>query len=88
MNKILVVGLVLIVVVVGTWWIFLRGAEVEVSWSPDRPESVRGVGESTERILTGSNGEITEGDRARAVERARWKAYYYAQLRLAEHHHL
>lgn len=84
MNKILVVALLLVALAVGGWWLFLRGAEVEVSWSPDWPESVRGVGESTERIVAGPDGAITEGDRARAVERARWKAYYYAQLRLAE----
>lgn len=84
MNKILVVGLLLIAVVVGAWWFYLRGTDVAVSWSPDWPESVRGVGEATERIVASPDGEITEGDRARAVERARWKAYYYAQLRLAE----
>ena len=74
----------LVAVVAVSGWFAFRAPRVEVSWCPDWPKSIRGVGEATERILPGADGKVTEADRARASERARWKAWYYAQLRLAE----
>ncbi len=66
----------------GGWW--LQDVRVEASWNPEWPRTVRITGESVETIVAAGSGEITEGDRARAAERAHWKAYYYAQLRAAE----
>ncbi|MEE8525003.1 MAG: hypothetical protein V3T72_13795 [Thermoanaerobaculia bacterium] len=66
----------------GGWW--LQDVRVEASWNPDWPRAVRITGESVEKIVIAAGGAVTEGDRARAAERARWKAYYYAQLRAAE----
>jgi len=66
----------------GGWW--LQDVRVEASWNPDWPQAVRITGESVEKIVAAAGGAVTAGDRARASERARWKAYYYAQLRAAE----
>ncbi len=79
----LLLGCGAIIVVSGTGFFLLR-TTVEVSWGQDWPETLRGVGESVEQIRTGDDGKITSGDRARARERALWKAYYMAQLRLSE----
>ena len=65
-------------------WFWSRGTSVEISFGDPWPQIVRGVGESVERINSGPDGRVTNDDVARATERARWKAYYYAQLRLAE----
>jgi hypothetical protein len=65
----------------GGWW--LQDVRIDASWEPDWPRAVRITGESVEKIVAAA-GAVTEGDRARAAERARWKAYYYAQLRAAE----
>lgn len=83
MKKLLVVIVAVAVVGVAAW-LFLRGRKVEVEWCPAWPETVRGVGEATETILPGPDGKVTPADRERARERARWKAWYFAQLRLAE----
>jgi hypothetical protein len=66
----------------GGWW--LQDVRIDASWDPDWPRAVRITGESVEKIVAAAGGAVTEGDRARASERARWKAYYYAQLRAAE----
>ena len=84
MRKVMIVGLAALaaMVIAGAWW--LRGTRVELSWDARWPETLRVTGDAIERLTAGPGGEISEGDRARAVERARWKAYYYAQLRAAE----
>ncbi len=73
---------VLLAAVFVAWW--LKDLQVEVGWDPEWPRSVRVAEEAVEKVEPGPGGEITEGDLARAGERARWKAYYYAQLRAAE----
>ncbi len=75
-------GLVAIIVAGGGLAFFLLRTTVEMNW--DWPETVRGEGEGVEQIMAGADGQITAGDRARARERALWKAYYKAQLRLNE----
>ena len=75
---------VAIAVTVIVSWLGLRGTKVDFAWCPNWPATVRGEGEASERILGGPGGKVTEGDRARAKERAHWKAYYFAQLRVAE----
>ncbi len=87
MRKIMMIGLAVlavlaVMVVLGLWW--LRGTRVELAWDSEWPETLRVTGEAVEPLAAGAGGEPSEGDRARAVERARWKAYYYAQLRAAE----
>lgn len=80
----IVIGIGLVLAVLLAWW-WLRAGEVEVSWQPEWPKALRATGESVERIVsTGRLMGASEGDRARAGERARWKAYYVAQLRVAE----
>lgn len=64
------------------WW--LRSAEVQWSWQPEWPAAVRASGEAVERYVASGRRGPSEADRARAAERARWKAYYLAQLRAAE----
>lgn len=82
MKKFLIVLIVVGAAVCAWWW--LREAEVRVSWDFQWPEGLEATGEAVEPVLAGPEGEPTEGDWARAEERARWKAYYYAQLRMAE----
>ncbi|MCP4655576.1 MAG: hypothetical protein GY856_09180 [bacterium] len=84
MRKVMIVGLAVlaVMVVLGLWW--LRGTRVELAWDSEWPETLRVTGEAVEPLTADAGGETSEGDRARAVERARWKAYYYAQLRAAE----
>lgn len=65
-------------------WMWLKDTHVEVAWEPDWPEAVRVTADSLEKIQAGPDGKIGEGDLARAKERAHWKAYYFAQLRVAE----
>ena len=82
-KTVVAVGLVMVAAFTAGW-LFLRDTTVTVEWCPGWPETVRGVGEASETIRPGPDGAITESDVERATERARWKAYYYAQLRLAE----
>lgn len=84
MRQLVVIGILVGVVVAVGGWLLLRGTTVELSFDPDWPETVRGIGESVEPVAGPPKGKPTKGDRARAAERARWKAYYYAQLRFAE----
>ncbi len=73
-----------IAVAAGAAWFLVRGSSVEVTWGDDWPDTIRGVGTAVETIEAASRKHPTEAERARAVERARWKAYYFAQLRYAE----
>lgn len=84
MNKSWIPGLslLLLLLVLGAWW--AQNTRVEMAWEPEWPEAVRVSGLGVESLPPGKAGTVSAGDRARAVERARWKAYYYAQLRAAE----
>jgi len=85
MKKLTILFAVWAVVAGATWFFLFRGASVEVQWGGrEWPSKIRGVGEAVERVVHAGHGKPTAADRARAKERARWKAYYYAQLRLAE----
>lgn len=80
----IVIGIGLVLAGLLAWW-WLRAGELEVSWKPEWPRALRATGEGVERVVsTGRLKGPSEGDRARADERARWKAYYVAQLRVAE----
>jgi len=83
MQKLLI-GVVIIILLLGLGAFLLRDTTIEISFGQDWPEIVQGVGEGIETIHAAPDGNISEGDRARATERARWKAYYNAQLRLGE----
>jgi hypothetical protein len=65
-------------------WMWVKDTTVEVSWEPDWPKVLKVTAESVEKVEVGADGKIGEGDLARASERAHWKAYYIAQLRVAE----
>lgn len=83
MKKGMIPGLaVLLLLVLGGWW--ARDTRVDLSWEPEWPRALRISAVGVESLRPGADGEVSDGDRARAVERARWKAYYYAQLRTAE----
>ena len=85
MKQIIVVIAVLAVATAAAGFLFFRGATVQLEWGGQAwPKTVRGTGEAVERVVHTGRGKPTPADRARARERARWKAYYYAQLRLAE----
>jgi len=85
MRRIVIVVIAVAGLAVAGWFLFLQGATVELQWGGgDWPATVRGTGEALERVVHTGHGKPTAADRARARERARWKAYYYAQLRLAE----
>lgn len=74
--------LLLLLLILSAWWI--RDTRLEMAWEPEWPEAVRVSGLGVESLRVDENGAVSKGDRARAIERARWKAYYYAQLRAAE----
>lgn len=82
MHKFLVSLTLALATALAGWW--LRSAQVSWSWQPDWPQAIRAQGEAVERYVASGRGKPTEADRARAAERARWKAYYVAQLRAAE----
>lgn len=82
-RTVLVVVVLVALAGVGVWYL-LRGTTVEVTWAGGWPETVRAEGEAVEPIAGGPDGDVSAGDRARAADRARWSAYYVAQLRLAE----
>jgi len=83
MRKLLI-GVVIVILLLGLGAFLLRDTTIEISFGQDWPEIIQGVGEGIETIHAAPDGSISEGDRARATERARWKAYYNAQLRLGE----
>lgn len=56
---------------------------VQLELTPQPPSTIRLEGVASEPVRA-TAGRITAADRARATERAQWKAYYYAQLRAAE----
>lgn len=70
------------VLIAGLWWLF-AGSHAELSWGAPWPKELEVEATAVERVLPGPRG-AGEGDWARAAERARWKAYYMAQLRAAE----
>lgn len=69
---------------VGGTALFLLWPDLKIGLHLDdaEPFSVRAT--ASERVVAAGGGQPTEADRAHAADRARWKAYYYAQLRAAE----